>query len=223
MKALDLYCGAGGVSKGLENAGFTEIIGVDINPQPNYPYNFYCEDAVDFMAYGLDYWDAIFASPPCQAYSWASAKHRNVGKEYPDLIGITRDYLKASGKPYIIENVVGAPLENPVMLCGTMFPGLKVFRHRLFESNIPLKVEMKCEHKGHKVKETRAKGGDFFTVAGHFCGTIAEWSDAMGIHWMNRKEIVEAIPPAYSEYLGRQVIEYINDIRFGKPCAKKAC
>jgi DNA (cytosine-5)-methyltransferase 1 len=211
MIALDLFCGAGGISRGLENAGFTEIIGVDINLQPNYPYDFICEDAVEFMSYGLDYWDAIFASPPCQAYSWSSACRRNDGYEYPDLIEVTRDYLEKSGKPYIIENVVGAPLNNPVVLCGTMFPGLKVFRHRLFESNIPLKVEMKCSHEGHKAKERRADNGDFFTVAGHWCGTLMEWSDAMGIDWMTRKEIVEAIPPAYSEYLGRQVIEYISN------------
>lgn len=210
MVVLDLYCGAGGTAKGIYNAGFREIIGVDNEPQPNYPYTFFCEDAVEFMDCGLDDFDFIWASPPCQAYSWSAAGRRNSGYEYADLVSITREYLIQSGKPYIIENVVGAPLKDPVMLCGTMFPGLKVFRHRLFESNIPLVVEMSCNHAGHKVKTRRDAPGDFFTVAGKWVGTIAEWSDAMGINWMTKKELAQAIPPAYSEYLSRQIYEYIQ-------------
>ena len=171
MIALDLFCGAGGASKGIKDAGFTDVIGVDISPGLNYPYEYFCEDA--------------------------------------DLVEITRHYLQKSGKPYIIENVVGAPLLNPVMLCGTMFPGqLKVFRHRLFESNIPLIVEMECKHEGHEAKKRRSDNGDFFTVAGHWVGTTAEWSDAMGIDWMTKSELAQAIPPVYSEYLAKQVIEY---------------
>ena len=208
MIALDLFCGAGGASKGIFNCGF-EVVGVDNVPQHNYPYEFFCEDAIEFMDAGLDDFDFIWASPPCQAYSWAAKQHENRGKEYPDLVAITREYLVKSGKPYIIENVVGAPLISPVRLCGTMFPGkLKVFRHRLFESNVPLVVEMECQHDGHKAKERRSDGGDFFTVAGHNTGTYAEWADAMGIDWMTKKELSQAIPPLYSEYLVKQVVEY---------------
>lgn len=207
MIALDLFCGAGGASCGIRQCGF-EVWGVDNVEQPNYPFNFICEDAVEFMANGLDEFDFIWASPPCQAYSWAAKQHENRGKEYPDLVGVTRDYLIRSGKPYIIENVVGAPLIDPVVLCGTMFPGqLKVFRHRLFESNVPLKVEMECKHEGHKAKERRDDAGDFFTVAGHNTGTYAEWADAMGISWMTKKELSQAIPPLYSKYLVQQVIK----------------
>lgn len=206
MLALDLFCGAGGASKGIADCGF-EVIGVDSASGLNYPYDYYCEDAVEFMDGGLDPFDFIWASPPCQAYSWSSACRRNEGKDYADLVEITRHYLEKSGKPYIIENVVGAPLKDPVVLCGTMFPGkLKVFRHRLFESNCNLKVEMNCAHEGHEAKKRRADNGDFFTCAGHWVGTTSEWSNAMGIDWMTKAELAQAIPPVYSEYLTRQVI-----------------
>ena len=206
MLALDLFCGAGGASKGIHDAGY-EVIGVDNCPQPNHPYDIFIEDAVEFMANGLDDFDFIWASPPCQAYSWSAAGRRGEGYEYADLVEITRHYLQASGKPYIIENVVGAPLLNPVMLCGTMFPGLKVFRHRLFESNVNLVVDRECNHEGHKVKTRRNAPGDFFTVAGKWVGTTKEWSDAMGIDWMTKKELAQAIPPVYAEYLCKQVME----------------
>jgi len=210
MLALDLFCGAGGASKGIVDAGYT-VVGVDISPGLNYPYSYFCEDAVEFMDMGLDDFDFIWASPPCQAYSWSSACRRNEGVDYQDLVEITRHYLQKSGKPYIIENVVGAPLINPVKLCGTMFPGLKVFRHRLFESNIPLIVEMECAHEGHKAKERRNDSGDYFIVAGNFVGTLAERSGAMGIDWMNRQELNQAIPPRYSEYLARQVVKWTKE------------
>lgn len=210
MLALDLFCGAGGASEGIHRAGFKEIIGVDNVYQRNYPFDYFYEDAIKFMDMGLEEFDFIWASPPCQAYSWSSALRRNEGKEYADLVEITREYLVASGKPYIIENVVGAPLLDPVRLCGTMFPELKVFRHRLFESNINLKVEMECAHAGHEAKKRRADNGDFFTVAGHWVGTTAEWGSAMGIDWMTKSELAQAIPPVYSQYLVEQVIEWIN-------------
>lgn len=213
MLALDLFCGAGGASKGIADTNkFCGIVGVDNVWQSNYPYEFLEEDAIEFMENGLEDFDFIWASPPCQAYSWGGAQWRNRGNEYPDLIEVTRHYLQKSGKPYIIENVVGAPLLNPVVLCGTMFPGkLKVFRHRLFESNIPLKVEMKCNHIGHKAKERRPDSGDFFTVAGHNTGTYAEWADAMGIDWMTKKELSQAIPPLYSKYLVNQIKDLYYD------------
>lgn len=207
MIALDLFCGAGGAAEGLHRAGF-EVWGVDIEPQPSYPFEFIQEDAVDFMEQGLDDFDFIWASPPCQAYSWSTKFARNQGKVYTDLIDITRDFLVASGKPYIIENVVGAPLKDPVLLCGTMFPNLKVFRHRVFESNCELKVNMSCAHGGNKAKERRNDDGNFFTVAGHAVGTKEEWGEAMGIEWMQSKaELSQSIPPAYSEFLAKQVIK----------------
>jgi DNA (cytosine-5)-methyltransferase 1 len=206
MIALDLFCGAGGASCGIKQAGFDEVIGVDKYPMPNYPFEFFLDDAVEFMQMGLEEFDFIWASPPCQAYSWSSALRRNAGTEYADLVEVTRHYLKESGKPYIIENVVGAPLIDPVRLCGTMFPELKVFRHRLFESNINLIVDMECAHEGHEAKKRRVDSGDYYTVAGHWVGTTAEWSDAMGINWMTKKELAQAIPPVYSKYLVEQVI-----------------
>jgi DNA (cytosine-5)-methyltransferase 1 len=208
MIALDLFCGAGGASMGIHKAGFDEIIGIDNEVMSNYPFEFFLEDAVEFMQLGLEGFDFIWASPPCQAFSWSSQCRRNEGYEYADYIEVTRHYLKESGKPYIIENVVGAPLLNPVKLCGTMFPELKVFRHRLFESNVPLKIEMKCNHEGHEAKKRRSDNGDFFTVAGHWVGTTAEWSNAMGINWMTKSELAQAIPPIYSKYLTEQVIKW---------------
>lgn len=207
-KALDLFCGAGGASMGIYLAGY-EVTGVDISHQPNYPFNFIKADAVEYLEELLESriidYDFIWASPPCQAYTWSAKKHVNAGKEYPDLVDIIRELLIKTGKPYIIENVPGAPLNNPVVLCGTMFPDLKVFRHRLFESNFPLVVEMQCSHAGHKAMETRKSGGDFYTVAGHFVGTTEEWGNAMGIEWMKKKELTQAIPPDYAYYLVSQI------------------
>lgn len=206
MLALDLFCGAGGASRGIARAGY-EVFGVDKAEQVNYPYTFYQGDAIEFMEEGLSDFDFIWASPPCQAYSVSSASRRKEGYVYADLVEATRHYLQLSGKPYIIENVIGAPLLNPVKLCGTMFPDLKVFRHRLFESNMPLKVELKCNHTGHEAMKRRGDGCDFYTVAGHWPGTVLEWSQAMGIDWMkNKYELSQAIPPAYSEYLVKQIM-----------------
>ena len=200
--ACDLFCGGGGAGQGLKRAGFDIVEGFDIIEQVYYPFEMYVEDA---MQVDLEPYDFIWASPPCQAYSIGTRKHNR--DKHPDLLEPIRQKLVDSNKPYIIENVIGAKLINPVILCGTMFPGLKVFRHRLFESNIPLIVEMKCNHKGHKAKERRTDNGDFFTVAGHNTGTIAEWKDAMGIDWIeNKKVLAQAIPPAYSKYLGKQII-----------------
>jgi DNA (cytosine-5)-methyltransferase 1 len=201
-RALDLFCKAGGVSVGLARAGF-DVTGVDIEPQPRYPFKFICADALDVDLAGYDF---IWASPPCQKYS--SLKSLTT-KEYADLIEPIRAKLKAAGKPYIIENVEGAPLENPITLCGTMF-GLRVYRHRLFESNIKLNQPMHPLHLQKTVNCGRKpKPGDFVSVAGNvsdvkYCGR------AMGITWMNQAEIGEAIPPAYSEYLAHQVIDFFE-------------
>lgn len=221
-KLLDMYCGAGGAAMGYYRAGF-EIVGIDINPQPNYPFEFYQADALEFP---LDGFDAYHASPPCQAYSWSTVRWRNTGKEYVDLIDRTRDRLP-DDKPYIIENVIGAKLINPIMLCGEMF-NLKVLRHRLFESNVLLLAPKHITHK-LRVWDGTAQGvwnggkpgcfGDeekrkyFYTVAGHGGKSpsyrLNAWQKAMGIDWMDKYELTQAIPPAYTEYIGRLLIKYV--------------
>ena len=129
MRLLDLFCGAGGAAMGYYRAGFENIVGIDNKPQPNYPFEFIQVDALEYLVeHGSEY-DIIHASPPCQAFSWAAARW---DKEYPDLISATRDLLLRTGKQYIIENVITAPIEKSLLLCGTMF-GLGVIRHRHFE------------------------------------------------------------------------------------------
>lgn len=203
-KLLDLFCCAGGAGKGYHDAGF-EVTGVDIDPMPRYPFEFFQGDALEFLAaHGHEY-DVIHASPPCQAFTEAQRLQNN---SHPDFITPLRPMLKALGKPYIIENVPGAPLEDPIMLCGAMFD-LRVYRHRLFESNIDLVVPEHPEHVHRQCKMGRMpKDDEFIQVVGHFSG-VQKARDAMGIQWMTRDELREAIPPAYTEYLGRQVMDYL--------------
>jgi DNA (cytosine-5)-methyltransferase 1 len=213
---LDLFCGAGGAAMGYSRAGF-EVVGVDIKPQPNYcGGEFIQADALDWLWDSLDHlypWhhaDAIHASPPCQRYSVASKAHNGRAEDHPDLIVPTRELLKQTGVPYVIENVPGAPLENPATLCGTMFPGLRVTRHRLFECNFPGIVVP--DHKPHPLHYTRDKRKphygrldemeSFVTVTGGGNCSKAAASDAMGIDWMTKDELNQAIPPAYTEHIG---------------------
>lgn len=187
---------------GYHLAGF-EVVGVDIAPQPHYPFKFIQADALTFP---LDGFDAIHASPPCQAFTLAQRIQNN---EHPDLIAPIRERMKATGKPYVIENVVGAPLENPVMLCGAMFPGLAVYRHRLFESNFPLNVPAHPDHVAPLRKMGRPPlAGDFMHVVGNFSG-VARAKEAMGISWMVRDELREAIPPAYTQFIGEQMKQHL--------------
>lgn len=212
-RVLDLFCGAGGASRGYVDAGF-EIIGVDIDPQPNYPYAFVQMDVMLLLPEFIESArvDAIHASPPCQRYTPGARRH-GTQDSHPDLVDPTRELLVASGLPYIIENVVQAPLVDPVILCGTMF-GLGVFRHRGFESNIPLRVPAHRKHKG------RIGDGKYVTVAGHAGGSstrdgwtngsTADWVRAMRIDWMTGREMAESIPPAYTRYLGQQLLAYLD-------------
>lgn len=197
FRLLDLYCGAGGASKGLADSGF-EVVGVDIEPQPHYPFEFHLGDA---LTYPLAGFDAYWASPPCWRYQHL-LKWRH--PDAPDLIAVTRELLISTGKPYIIENVVGAPLKNPIRLCGVMF-GLKVIRHRLFESNISIVEPRHLSHNGSP------RTGDYVTVAGHGGDSrdcsLKTWREAMSIDWMTKGELTQAIPPAYSEYLGRALMK----------------
>lgn len=204
-RLLDLFCGAGGAAVGYHRAGF-DVIGVDINPQPNYPYEFHQADAPEFLFDAYDkydpfvYVDAIHASPPCQAYS--PLRHRT-GEEYVDLVDATRSLLEATGLPYVIENVPGAPLRNPIVLCGSSFGlganGRQLRRHRLFETNFPV-MAMPCNHHGQPIGVYGTGGGGQMTRG--YKGTPEEYREAMGIDWATRAEIAQAIPPAYTEFIG---------------------
>ena len=200
-RLLDLFCKAGGCSMGYHLAGF-EVVGVDIEPQPNYPFTFICADALTFP---LDGFDVIHASPPCQRYSFASYFHGS-HVEHPDLIDTVRERLQASGKPYVIENVERSPVQNAIKLCGTMF-GLQVYRHRLFESNILLFQPAHPRHTAKAAKPGAIAGpGEFWCVGGHF-GQKDKAQRAMGINWMKtQSEIANAIPPAYTEFIGKQLM-----------------
>ena len=206
LRALDLFCCGGGASMGLHRAGF-DVIGVDIEPQPHYPFPFIQADAMAIDVRGFDF---IWASPPCQAYTLCQ---RIRGNEHPDLIEPTRRKLQASGAPWCIENVVGAPLIDPIELCGAMF-GLRTYRHRLFECSFPIVVPLHPEHTAPLRKMGRpVRDGEFIHVVGNFSGAQLA-RDAMGIdNKMPRDKLREAIPPAYAEYIGRAAIEAIVSAR----------
>ncbi len=206
--ALDLFCKAGGASMGLYRAGY-DVIGVDIERQPRYPFGFIQADALR-PPFDLRQFDLIWASPPCQAHTSMRTMHN--AKEHANLIPATRSMLRSSGAFFVIENVVGAPLENPAMLCGTMFGlwagGAELRRHRLFETNFPLQ-QLACNHGaelatigvyGGHVRNRRRRAGSHARGVADF--TIDQGKEAMGIDWMTLTELSEAIPPAYAEYLG---------------------
>lgn len=217
-KLLDLFCCAGGAALGYSRAGF-EVTGVDMSLQPNYPYSFVQADALRLDPAFLDEFDAIHASPPCQSYSDLAARNGNAD-EWPRLIDPVRDLLRNTGKPWVIENVEGAPLIDPVLLCGTMFPGLRVIRHRLFETNFPLEQPKHIPHREHPRVHTLDKRKshygktcewtDFVQVTGGGNCSVASARDAMGIDWMTKKEINEAIPPAYAEHVGRELMRHLG-------------
>jgi DNA (cytosine-5)-methyltransferase 1 len=284
-RLLDLYCGAGGASMGYHLAGF-DVEGVDIAKQPHYPFVFHQADAVTFLRENAHRFDAFAASPPCQAHSVLRSLHKH--KVYLDLIPETREALRATGKLYVIENVMGAPLRDAVMLCGTMFGlrtscGAELRRHRLFETNWFVGLMPRCQHysgvisihgdhprdrsirqyervteDGHEryptisVIGSHARGGPSgptpnskgklarrsLTVTGHTCvdnrgrgrtvsvtGSTPQQNvernkiretfpvsaarEAMGIDWMVMKDLSQAIPPAYTEFLGRRLLEVL--------------
>lgn len=207
MKVLDLFCGVGGASKGYADAGF-EVVGVDINPQPDYPYKFVQANALDMLDM-LGEFDLVHASAPCQ-YDAAITRgtNKHLRHTYPDLIGLTRAMLEASGKPYVIENPAARP---DLVLCGEMF-GLRVIRHRNFELGGGDWGAEQPEHIKHRGRVAGMRHGEwfegpYFAVYGNGGGkgTVPQWQEAMGIHWTSvRKSIAEAIPPAYTRYVGEQ-------------------
>lgn len=203
---LDTFCKAGGASTGYYLAGF-DVVGVDIEPQKNYPFEFYQGDAIEFIAKHGQEFDVIHASPPCQAYTKSQRIRKNT---HPDLIVPTRNALKETGKPYIIENVVGAPLVNPIKLTGLMF-GLMTIRPRLFECNFDLPLILSLSPSVKQTKMGRMVEGEYIQVVGHFSG-VDYAKKAMGIDWMTRDELREAIPPAYTKWIGEQIIGKIINL-----------
>ena len=212
MRLLDLFCGAGGAAMGYHRAGF-EVVGVDIAPQPNYPFDFVQADALEFP---LDGFDAIHASPPCQGYSRMRHLPWLKGREYPLLIEPVRQRLLAHGAPWVIENVEDSPLAREsglfgvhgILLCGTMFD-LGVYRHRPFESSIVLPQPVHREHR-EVVKPGRYLGGrGRVPVRSGYAEHLRDgdrFRSAMGIDWMADNELSQAIPPAYTELIGKALL-----------------
>ncbi|WP_064078356.1 DNA cytosine methyltransferase [Prescottella equi] len=206
MKLLDLFCCQGGASMGYHRAGF-EVVGVDISPQPHYPFEFHQGDALAFLMEFGDEFDVIAGSPPCQAHTNAQ---KIMGNQHPDFIDSMRALLP-EGKPYVIENVPGAPLRNPIELCGAMF-GLGTYRHRLFETNIHIDVPEHPEHSARTTKMGRKpQPGEFMHVVGNFSG-VQQAREAMGIDWMTRDGLRESIPPAYTEHIGGQLLANLAEV-----------
>jgi DNA (cytosine-5)-methyltransferase 1 len=213
VRLLDLFCKAGGCTKGYQRAGFY-VVGVDIDPQPNYCGDeFYRADAVSvlrgFAPLGfVGSFDVIHASPPCQAY----IRSGNVARDgrHPDLLGPVRELLTATGLPYVIENVPGAPMRPDLILCGSMF-GLEVRRHRWFESNANLSPFVPpCDHSRPVAGVYGHPHGAGGAADGMLPGDLATWSRAMGIDWMTAPELAAAIPPAYCELIGSRLLESLE-------------
>ena len=209
IRLLDTFCGAGGAGMGYHQAGF-EVVGVDIKPQPRYPFKFVQADALEYIADHGHEFDVIHASPPCQAYS---VTYSISNKNHPDLVDETREILQKTGKTFVIENVLGAPLINPLMLCGSMFKGVRVYRHRLFECQPPIYfAPMACNHSytlpASKGEYHSLNGYDFITCVGNNF-EASSGRVAMGIDWMTRAELAQAIPPAYTKWIGEQLRELV--------------
>jgi len=228
-RLLDLFCGAGGAAMGYHRAGF-DVVGVDIKPQPHFPFRFIQADALKYLAEHCREFDVIHASPPCQAFSimtngrWQGRVHG-----HPDLIEPTRDLLRRSDRPYIIENVIGAPLLHPLMLCGTMFgleteAGNQLRRHRIFEISLPVGLTPPCRHNEfsaigvygggqHPRRQSHRRSAErkmYASTPSDADFGISARRKVMGIDWMNGKELNQAIPPAYTEWVGMEIREQIE-------------
>ncbi len=243
-RLLDLFCGAGGASVGYRRAGF-DVVGVDINPQPNYPFEFDQADALVVLDEALkgaahpsdigEQFDAIHASPPCQAFSTIAKQARVMGRvpdgNHVDLVEPTRELLQATGLPYVIENVVGAPLENYIQLCGSSF-GLNVERHRWFELGGFSMLAPPCAHHWQTPRFPMSDkrrtyrrvvpvyGGNQVTTVDIKNGSLGEFENerklrewAMGgVDWMTPYELTQAIPPAYTEYIGAALLAHVQSV-----------
>jgi len=224
-RLLDLFCCAGGAAEGYYRAGF-DVVGVDKDPQPHYPFEFIQADAIEYLLeHGREY-DIRHASPPCQLYSISANSH---SVNHPDLLAPTRDALIEVGGPYIIENVELAPLINPIMLCGTMFGlrapdvdgvELQLQRHRLFETSFTLGLApAPCAHDSTPVggsykgsRHRKPEHRDNPERRGGYTPAISVRGALLGIDWMNEHELAQAIPPVYTEWIGLQAMEHIGVI-----------
>jgi DNA (cytosine-5)-methyltransferase 1 len=196
---------------GYHRAGF-DVVGVDIKPQPRYPSEFIQADALEYVAAHGREFDVIHASPPCQVYSVTAVLSNG---NHPDLIEPVRELLAASGRPYVIENVPGAPLVNPLILCGSMF-GLPLIRHRLFECNPVIWWPPAPHACGHLYTASSggyssfANGATAISMAGNNFAA-EDGRRASGIDWMTRAELAQAIPPAYTEFIGRYLLRAVGE------------
>jgi DNA (cytosine-5)-methyltransferase 1 len=223
VRILDLFCGAGGAAAGLHRVfPKAEIIGVDNRPQPRYPFQFAQTDATKYPVKGFDF---VWASPPCQKFTALKTMY-NARKDHPDHVGSTRRRLITSSIPYVIENVPGAPLKDPFLLCGSMFPELRtkdgayeLRRHRLFEASFPIRLNTYCQHNGpvlgvygahsrdrrRTIRVLSHAGGEYRNEAGQRVSfPKRRREEVMGIDWMNGDELGNAVPPAYSEWIALQ-------------------
>jgi DNA (cytosine-5)-methyltransferase 1 len=211
-RLLDLFCCAGGAGMGYHRAGF-EVVGVDVESQPNYPFEFHQADAMEFP---LDGFDAIHASPPCQMYSKA-LKH--LAAPQPMLIDGVEARLRKAGVPWVIENVEGAPIPKSsdlfgahgFMLCGTSF-GLRVWRHRLFLSSVPMTAP-ECRHSGHALNPHNVAGRKRIYAEFGRVNPEKVWQRAVGVEWMTQDEARECVPPAYTEYVGLKLMAHLQQQR----------
>jgi DNA (cytosine-5)-methyltransferase 1 len=216
-RLLDLFCGAGGAAVGYHRAGF-EVVGVDIVRQPNYPFEFVQDDALALLSTftpSVNGWwdeppfDAIHASPPCQEYSSAGKANKvTLGTVYVDLYEATRTLLEQTGLPWVIENVTAAPSRSGMVLCGSMF-GLPIRRHRTFESSHLMLCPAHCDHKPDAITVTGHSPQRWLSGARKTV-TRDEYERAMGIDWMTTAELVQAIPPVYTELIGHQLMQHIR-------------
>ncbi|WP_281916547.1 DNA cytosine methyltransferase [Nocardia sputorum] len=210
-RLLDLYCGAGGASMGYHLAGF-DVVGIDITPQPRYPFTFHQGDALEFLAGHGHEFDAIAASPPCHDHSTLSARAGTNGSGW--LLDATLRALQAQPLPWIIENVMGAKMRRDIVLCGSMF-GLRTYRHRQFaiDHRLPLLPAVPW-HPAHTIRTSAKKRRRDFDAGMHISitGDIGAWLGpaCMGIDWMTGPELAQAIPPAYTEHLGRHLLTAIT-------------
>ncbi len=204
-RLLDLFCGAGGASVGYARAGF-EVVGVDIEPQPHYPFEFHQADA---LTYPLDGYDAYHASPPCQLWAYGYNPYR---EKYPDYISAIRDLFNREGKLYVIENVPRSPLRKDVTICGCQLGLPHIRRKRIFELNwgVPNRLPEQHDHRALSITVTGTGTPTGTWKAWGRALKLKEFQDAMGIDWMVRKELSEAIPPSYTKYIGKYLREAIK-------------
>jgi len=222
-RLLDLYCGAGGASAGYAQAGFN-VTGVDHKPQPHYPFEFHQADALEFLKNHSEPYSVIHASPPCQKYTGMRAITRarfgqiRTNPNPPDLIAATRRALAATGKVWIIENVQGSPLRTGIILCGASFGLEHLARHRHFESNVLL-FALPCRHYSNSytigvygsrpdARRVSYKGHRLCRIA----ASLKEARQVMGIHWMDWHEITQAVPPAYTRFIGHQLMQSLQHV-----------